>query len=104
MYPTVVSKPTLRLLQKHKVITAVSSKWYQLGIVLFEDDKAYQLATIKANNNNVTDRCYEMFGYWIQIQPNASWDQLVEALREPGVEMNGLAEMVMEKFIGKYVQ
>jgi len=63
MHPTVVSKLTLRLLQKNKVITAVSAKWYQLGIVLLEDDKAHQLANIKANNNNVTDHCYEMFGY-----------------------------------------
>jgi len=96
-----VSKPSLKLLQRNGVITAVSAKWMQLGIVLLEDEKVNQLANIKANNNNnVTDCCYAMFSYWIHTQPNASWYQLIEALREPGVEMNDVAEMVKETFIG----
>ena len=103
MYPTGMSKPSLKLLQRNKVITAVSAKWYQLGIVLLEDERVNQLANIRANNNNVTDRCYEMFGYWIQTQPKASWEQLVEALSEPGVEMNDVAETVKRKFIGMSV-
>ncbi|XP_065908002.1 uncharacterized protein [Dysidea avara] len=95
-----VSKPCLKLLQKNKVIAAVSAKWYQLGIELLEDDKVGHLANIRANNHNVTDCCYAMFTYWIQTQPKASWLQLVEALREPGVEMNDMAETVKGKFIG----
>ena len=95
-----MSKPCLKLLQKNKVIAAVSAKWYQLGIELLEDDKVGHLANIRANNHNVTDCCYAMFTYWIQTQPKASWLQLVEALREPGVEMNDMAETVKGKFIG----
>ena len=95
-----MSKPSLKLLQKNGVITDVSAKWYQLGIVLLEDERVNQLANIKANNHNVTDCCYAMFSYWIQTQPNASWHQLVKALKERGVEMNDVAKTVKEIFIG----
>ena len=101
MYLIDLSKPSLKLLQKAKVITAVSAKWYQLGIELLEDEKVGHLQNIKANNNNdVTGCCYAMFSYWIQTQPKASWHQLAHALSEPGVEMNGVAETVKERFIG----
>ena len=92
--------PSLKLLLNSKVITDVSAKWYQLGIMLVEEDKEGQLENIKANYHNVTDCCFEMFRYWIQTQPKASWHQLVEALRVPGIEMNDVAESVKKRFIG----
>jgi len=101
MYLIGQNKPSIKLLQRAKVIIDVSAKWYELGIALLEERKLGQLEIIMANkNSNVTACCYAMFNYWIKTQPEASWHQLVEALREPGVELHNVAATVKEIFIG----
>ena len=94
------AKPTLKKLQKFRVIADASSKWYQLGIELLDDDQVTQLAVIKKNNDDVTERCTELFSYWLRTHPNSTWYQLVAAMREPGVELNQLAASVEEKIAG----
>ena len=96
---TVVSKPTLKKLQHTKVITAVGSKWYELGIELLDDDQLAQLDIIKTNNNEVTRCCAEMFLFWLRSHASATWQDLVEALKAPGVELNDVAAMVEAQFI-----
>ena len=96
---TVVSKPTLKKLQHMKVITAVGSKWFELGIELLDDDQLAQLDIIKSNNNEVTRCCAEMFLFWLRSHASATWQDLVEALKAPGVELNDMAAMVEAQFI-----
>ena len=38
--------------------------------------------------------------YWLQINPYANWDQLVEALKSEGVELNAVATTVERLFPG----
>ena len=96
---TVFSKPTLKKLQHMKVITAVGSKWYELGIELLDDDQLAQLDIIKTNNSEVTRCCAEMFLSWLRSHTTATWQDLVEALKAPGVELNDVAAMVEAQFI-----
>jgi len=94
------SKPTLKKLQHAKIVTAASSKWYELGVELLNDDQVPQLRIIKENNDDVSRRCSEMLSYWLQTHPNASWYELVAALRAPGVELNEVAASVEREFVG----
>ena len=79
----------------------MSSKWYQLGIQLLDECQAPQLEIIRANNDDVTGCCTALFGYWLQTHPNASWYELVTALRAPGVELNEVAASVERTFPSK---
>ena len=94
----VSSKPTLKKLQQTKIITAVGSKWYELGIELLDEDQSTQLKIIKTNNQEVTRRCSEMFLFWLETHSTATWQNLVDALKAPGVELNDVAAMVETHF------
>ena len=100
-HPTGDSTPTLKQLQKADVIVDVSSRWYELGIELLDDDQVGRLEVIKADNDEVTRRCSAMLNYWLQTHPKATWLQLVTALRERGVEMNKVADKLERTFTGR---
>ena len=58
-------------------------KWYELGLQL--EVKGKDLDVIQANNQNSVEACKrEMFSKWLRITPNASYQQVVEALRVVG--------------------
>ena len=67
--------------------------WRDLGIELMGQEGVAKLDEIKANNNgNVTKCCSAMFSLWLQMQPKANWNQLMEALKE--VELITLADEI----------
>ena len=89
-----VTKPTLKKLQQTNIITAVGNKWYELGIELLDEDQLIQLDIIKFNNHEVTRRCAEMFLFWLSTHSTATWQDLVDALKAPGIELYDVATMV----------
>ena len=95
-----LSKPSIKVLQQSKVISTIGSKWYQLGIELLDDDQLRQLEIIEANNNEVTRRCTAMLMHWLESHPTATYQDLVKALKTPGVELNNVATMVESLFPG----
>ena len=97
---TAYSKPTIKVLQHSKVIGAIGPKWYELGIGLLDDDQLRQLEIIEANNSEVTRRCTAMLMYWLESHSNATWNDLVEALKAPGVELSNVATIVEGLFTG----
>ena len=42
-----------------------------------------------------------MFNKWLETQKNASWDQLLEALRSPSVQLDNLAYQIDQMLGGK---
>ena len=52
---------------------------------------------IQANNHNVNTCCREMFQKWLNMKPDASWDQLVAALNE--IELSSAAHAVSKQCI-----
>ena len=40
-----------------------------------------------------------MFDLWLKKQPTASWDQLIEALRQPGIELGTLAGKIEQMLL-----
>ena len=82
-------RPALKLLNKH-VRKEVSSKWHDLGLELLEQEDEERLNEIESNNpNDVSKCCKEMFQLWLRKCTNATWNQLIQALKE--VELNNLA-------------
>ena len=47
--------------------------------------------------------CQEMFTKWLQTQENASWDQLLEALRSPSVQLKNLANQIDQMILGECI-
>ena len=96
---TVHSKPNIKDLQSYKIISAIGPKWYELGIALLDNDQVIQLENIETNKSEVSRRCTAMLMYWLKSHSNATWHDLVKALKDPGVELNNVATMVEEIFI-----
>ena len=85
-------RPALKLLNKH-VRKEVSSKWHDLGLELLEQEDEEKLNEIKTNNpSDVSECCKEMFQLWLRKCTNATWNQLIQALKE--VELNNLATAI----------
>jgi len=90
-------RPALKLLNKH-VRKDVSSKWHDLGLELLEQEDEQKLHEIKMNNpKDASECCKEMFQLWLEKCSNASWNQLIQALRE--VELSSLASKIEEILI-----
>ena len=85
-------RPALKLLNKH-VRKDVSFKWHDLGLELLEQEDEKTLNEIETNNHNdVSKCCKEMFQLWLRKCTNATWIQLIQALKE--VELNNLAATI----------
>ena len=75
-------RPALKLLNKY-VRKHVSSKWHDLGLELLEQEDEETLNEIETNNpSDVGKCCKEMFRLWLRKCSTATWDQLIQALRE----------------------
>ena len=93
------NRPTLKLL--HKLVKrSVTTKWYDLGVELLAEEDVQALDEIQKNNpSDVSTCCTKMFQLWLERQPDASWRQLIQALREPNIEMNKLANTIEQKLV-----
>ena len=67
--------------------------WRDLGIELLGQCRIAELDIIKANNTgDVLKCCSKMLSLWLQLQTEASWNQLIEALAQ--VKLNRLAKRI----------
>jgi len=86
------------------VVPYVCGKWYELGIQLLDADQESKLWSIRANHgHDVKKCCSETFDYWLQTHPDGNWGQLVEALKQPAVELINLAQRIEKRFTGMYL-
>jgi len=85
-------RPALKLLNRH-VIKGVSSRWHDLGLELLEQEDEQKLRKIKIDNpNDASECCKEMFQFWLEKCSDASWNQLMRALRQ--IELTNLATTI----------
>ena len=89
-----LSRPMLKDLVLLPIIN-----WFDLGLQLnISEDN---LNIIKQNNPNDTKACRrEMFSAWLEIDPDASYRQLVDALHTMG--FHNIAEQLCAKY-GTYI-
>ena len=97
---TEADHPSLKYLYKHTK-TDVSSQWYSIGLELLGQQEVPLLNTIKADNLEDASKCtVEMFLKWLEREPDASWNQLIQALRKPNIKLETLASKV-EKMLSE---
>ncbi|XP_065910680.1 uncharacterized protein [Dysidea avara] len=72
-----------------------ATDWYDIGLELLATEHQSMLSNNKKNNrNNVSEACNWMLELWIGKQPEATWNQLIKALRAPGIELNTVASQI----------
>ena len=82
--------------------SGLAVRWYDLGKQLLTDDTVGALNVIKADHpNDVSSCCNEMFVKWLELQPNATWSQLITALSNIGMET--AAENIIKHLTGNYI-
>ena len=75
--------------------SGLAARWHDLGTQLLTDDTVGVLDVIKADHPNDSSACCnKMFLKWLELQPNATWSQLIIALGIIG--MRSAAENVIE--------
>ena len=89
-------RPALRDLHHHMVRQA-AHKWSDLGVELLDDDQIRMLDMIAADHPHDADCCSAVLKRWLGTTPDASWYQLIRALRSPFVQLDSLADQLEEK-------
>ena len=69
----------------------MGKKWHDLGVDLLEDDSIENLNKIKCDKQDINTCCTEMFQLWLSKQFTASWNQLIDSLRQPHISLGTLA-------------
>jgi len=83
--------PSLRDLYIHALKEA-ADRWRDIGVLLLNPAT---LRIIEKNNPQDVEKCCKcMLEKWLDTQPDACWNQLLEVLRSPGVELNTLAHQI----------
>ena len=95
-YPRIVDdRPETKYLNRHvrgQLSAACEDNpeaWKDLGVELLPPggNSMAALKTISANSHgNVIKCCSSMLALWLQRQPEASWRQLIEALKATGLD------------------
>ena len=84
-------RPSLKLLYKH-VVPGAATKWRELGVELLDADSEIVLSTIEENHPKDVEKCCKlMLDKWLKTSVNASWKQLIQALKSPAIKLNHLA-------------
>ena len=94
------SKPLLKDLC-NIVVPKVANKWYGLGIQLFNQPQLPRLDEIRTiYSNDHRGGCVEMLKCWLDITPGATWGNLIDALKAPGLELLSIADDVKQEVKG----
>ena len=91
------SRPSIKALLPF--VAQLAPTWYELGVKLIEE---IRLTMIKVNYGGDKQKCcLTMLQYWKETHPEATWHDLVTALKSPGVELTAVASDIEKKFTGK---
>ena len=94
-------QPILKDLYNH-VVPGVADKWRVLGVQLLDPTSGSTLDIIERNNPRDVVRCCQcMLEKWLEMTPDASWNQILAALRSPSVQLHHLASQIEQEFIPK---
>ena len=92
--PLGCDQPTLTSLSMY-VIKDITFKWHDLGLELLGQEDKEVLNIIERNNLKDTSWCCrEMLQLWLKKSKNATWNQLLQALRKPNIGLNDLASTI----------
>lgn len=79
------------------MVPSATIKWKSLGEVLLDPDLVNkgELEMIQTSNpKDVVEWCKRMFIKWLETSKKASWNQLIEVMESPGIQLNHLANQI----------
>ena len=83
--------PALRDLANF-VVPQASSRWYNLGLELFDTQDVATLNSMRTESNKTpTDHCTEVLNHWLVTKKNATWNKLIKSLKSRSVNLPILA-------------
>ena len=86
-------RPALKHL--YMFVHDIATKWFFVGVALFDVEDETVLDTIKTNHPGDADGCTaEMLRLWRERNPIANWNQLLIVLRMPHIKLNALAAKI----------
>lgn len=69
--------------------------------MLLHEHQETQIDMLKDNNmKDPENGCMEMFWYWLDTHRDASWQDLLKALRSPGVDLGNVATEIEQMLTG----
>ena len=75
----------------------IAARWFDVGVELFQKDDVRQLDTIESSHSgNAEICCGKMLKLWQEKYPKATWNDLIECLNAPGVELHDTASKIEE--------
>ena len=91
-------RPSLRVLYDHVVKDVAGlSNWRDLGVQLLPPN---EVGIIERNHpNDVLSCCKGVLEKWLETATDPTWNQLIEALRSPSVQLNYLAGQLEKMLI-----
>jgi len=80
----------------------VTDKWKKICIQLFGDEHRHVMNTICRNHHGDCEKSHDtMFEQWLDLCPNASWNNLIHVLRANSVKKISLCQLCQENFLGR---
>ena len=90
------SKPQIKEISR-LVIPGATIHWNAIGTELLSNDDVAKLVTItKDHPSDNTRCCKEMFKFWLNVDTQATWMKLLEALKSPAVCLNVLVDTIQK--------
>ena len=84
------------------VLLEVADKWRDLGVQLLAPDHQGVLKVIAADHpRDVVSCCKCVLEKWLDTTTDATWDQLITALRSPSIQLDYLASQLEQMLITK---
>ena len=90
------SRPSLREIIDYNIRNEVAVQWYDLGVQLLLDTNVLNIIR-QDHLANTEACCNELFNRWLQVDRTASWNKLIEALRNIG--KNQLADRIEREIL-----
>ena len=72
----------------------ITDRWYDIELELLEQKDEKAIKIILKNTGDISECCTEMLDLWLTRLPDATWNQLIEALKAPGIELNDAASKI----------
>ena len=73
----------------------IAPDWRDLGTQLLHEKYTHKLNVIQADHpNKVEDCCDKMFQYWLEVDTEANWNKLIDALEH--IDQNATAAKIRE--------
>ena len=85
-------RPGLKYLNRH-VVTAIAPKWYDVGLELMDVQDEKEMKVIRAEQSISDDkqRAKKMLEFWLERKADASWNDLLKALKMPSIGLDATA-------------